>query len=44
MIGPVLTDVMGEVLAHYGDTRVEEAVAAYRRDYGDVGLYNVALL
>ncbi len=42
VIGPVLTDVMGEVLAHYGDTRVEEAVAAYRRHYSDVGLYDVA--
>ena len=43
VIGPVLTDVMGEVLAHYGDTRVDEAVAAYRGHYGDVGLYDVAL-
>ncbi len=43
VIGPVLTDVMGEVLAHYGDTRVDEAVAAYRRHYGEVGLYDVAL-
>ena len=42
VIGPVLTDVMGEVLAHYGDTRVDEAVAAYRRHYGEVGLYDVA--
>ena len=43
VIGPVLSDVMGEVLAHYGDTRVDEAVAAYRRHYGEVGLYGVAL-
>ena len=43
VIGPVLTDVMGEVLAHYGDTRVDEAVAAYRDHYGNVGLYDVAL-
>ena len=43
VIGPVLTDVMGEVLAHYGDTRVDEAVAAYRRHYGAVGLYDVTL-
>ena len=43
VIGPVLTDVMGEVLAHYGDTRVDEAVAAYRGHYGEVGLYDVAL-
>ena len=41
VIGPVLTDVMGEVLAHYGDTRVDEAVAAYRGHYGEVGLYDV---
>ena len=42
VIGPVLTDVMGEVLAHYGDARVDEAVAAYRRHYGEVGLFDVA--
>ena len=42
VIGPVLTHVMGEVLAHYGDTRVDEAVAAYRRHYGEVGLFDVA--
>ena len=43
VIGPVLTDVMGQVLAHYGDTRVDEAVAVYRRHYGEVGLYDVTL-
>ena len=43
VIGPVLTDVMGQVLAHYGDTRVDEAVAAYRRHYGEVGLFDVTL-
>ena len=29
VIGPVLSDVMGIVLAHYGDTRVAEAILAY---------------
>ncbi|RYB02254.1 HAD hydrolase-like protein [Lichenibacterium ramalinae] len=42
VIGPVLGDVMGEVLAHYGDTRVDEAIAAYRRHYGETGIFGVA--
>jgi len=43
VIGPVLVDVMGEVLAHYGDMRVEEAIAAYRRHYAEIGIFGVAL-
>ena len=42
VIGPVLTDVMGDVLAHYGDTRVEAAIAAYRRHYGETGIFGVS--
>ncbi|TPG57498.1 HAD family hydrolase [Roseomonas nepalensis] len=37
VIGPPLDDVMGEVLAHYGDDRAAEAVAAYRADYNARG-------
>ena len=43
VIGPVITDVIGEVLAPYGDTRVDQAVAAYRRHYGASGIYDVKL-
>jgi len=43
VIGPVLEDIMGEVLAHYGDVRVEEAMAAYRRHYAEIGIFGVAL-
>lgn len=42
VIGPVLGDVIGEVLAHYGDTRVDEAVAAYRRHYAESGIFDLA--
>ena len=41
VIGPVLSDVMGIVLAHYGDARVDEAILAYRRHYADVGVVGV---
>lgn len=43
VIGPVLEDVMGVVLAHYGDTRVAEAIAAYRRHYAESGIFDVSL-
>ena len=33
VIGPPLADVMGQILAHYGDDRAEEAIEAYRADY-----------
>jgi phosphoglycolate phosphatase len=39
VVGPAMNDVMAEVLAHYDDTRVHDAVAAYRRHYGTVGLF-----
>ncbi len=42
VIGPVLGDVMGTVLAHYGDDRVEAAIAAYRRHYAETGLFGAA--
>ena len=38
-IGPPLEDVMRTVLRSYGDDRVGEAVAAYRRHYGETGLF-----
>src|SRR5260370_9484576 len=37
IIGPPMDDVMRLLLAPYQDTRVSEAVAAYRRHYGDRG-------
>jgi phosphoglycolate phosphatase len=37
-IGPPLEDVMRFLLEARGDDRVDEAVAAYRRHYGDSGL------
>lgn len=43
VVGPPMEDVMGGLLAHYGDTRVEQAVAAYRAHYGEVGLFDNAV-
>ena len=43
VIGPVMADVMPHVLAHYGETRVEEAIATYRRHYGGGGLFDATL-
>jgi phosphoglycolate phosphatase len=37
LIGPPLEDVLRVLLQSYGDDRVGEAVAAYRRHYGDSG-------
>ena len=37
-IGPPLEEVMQTLLQPYGDDRVGEAVAAYRRHYGESGL------
>ncbi len=39
VIGPPMDDVMRFLLAPYGDDRVVEAVAAYRADYGENGLF-----
>jgi phosphoglycolate phosphatase len=38
-IGPPLEDMMEILLRPYGDDRVGEAVAAYRRHYGESGLF-----
>ncbi len=38
-IGPPLEDMMQILLRSYGDDRVDEAVAAYRRHYGESGLF-----
>lgn len=40
IIGPPIDDVMRSLLEPYGDDRVSEAVAAYRADYGENGLFN----
>ena len=36
-IGPPLQDMLQALLQSYGDDRVDEAVAAYRRHYGESG-------
>jgi len=36
-IGPPLEDIMRLLLQSYGDDRVSEAVAAYRKHYGEIG-------
>ena len=40
VIGPPLDDVVGEVLGHYGDTRIAEGMAAYRQSYGETGMFD----
>ncbi len=40
VIGPPLDDVVGAVLAHYGDTRIAEGMAAYRQSYGETGMFD----
>ena len=39
IIGPPIDDIMRLLLEPYGDERVAEAVAAYRADYGQKGLF-----
>ena len=39
VIGPPMDDVMRFLLTPYDDDRVAEAVAAYRLDYGENGLF-----
>ena len=39
LIGPPIEEIMGALLSHYDDDRVEEGVAAYRADYGERGLF-----
>ena len=39
VIGPPMDDVMRFLLAPYDDDRVAEAVAAYRLNYGETGLF-----
>ena len=39
LIGPPIEDMMGVLLRPHGDTRIAEAVAAYRADYGEKGLF-----
>jgi phosphoglycolate phosphatase len=42
-IGPPMIDVATELLRRYGDTRAEEAAAAYRDYYGTTGLFEATL-
>jgi phosphoglycolate phosphatase len=42
-IGPPLGESIPRILAGYGDTRGEAAVAAYRRHYAAGGLFNATL-
>jgi len=42
-IGPPLEEIMQVLLRTYGDDRVDEAVAAYRRHYGEIGLLGSTL-
>src|SRR5258708_536679 len=37
VIGPPIEDIMQVLLHPYGDDRIDEAVAAYRRHYGESG-------
>jgi phosphoglycolate phosphatase len=39
VIGPPLEDAMRVLLQRFGDARVDDAVAAYRRHYGESGLF-----
>src|SRR5262245_8191913 len=39
VIGPPLEDMMAVLLQPFGDTRVTEAVTAYRQHYGEIGLF-----
>ena len=38
VIGPPLEDILQALLQPYGDDRIDEAAAAYRRHYGESGL------
>ena len=40
IIGPPIDDIMRLLLEPYADDRVAEAVAAYRADYGQNGLFD----
>ena len=39
VIGPPLEDILQALLRIYGDDRIDEAVAAYRRHYGESGIF-----
>jgi phosphoglycolate phosphatase len=40
IVGPPIEDIMRLLLEPYGDDRITEAVAAYRSDYGQRGLFS----
>ncbi|AQU88337.1 phosphoglycolate phosphatase [Komagataeibacter nataicola] len=39
VVGPPLEELIGHILAHYGDDRVHEAMALYRRHYESGGMH-----
>lgn len=39
VVGPPLEELIGHVLAHYGDDRVQEAMALYRKHYESEGMH-----
>jgi phosphoglycolate phosphatase len=43
VLGPPLRDVIAEVLAHYGDTRIAEGMAGYRQSYAETGMFDCAV-
>jgi len=40
VVGPPLSDLIGQVLAHYGETRVDLAITLYRHFYQEAGVPN----
>jgi phosphoglycolate phosphatase len=43
LIGPPLPQVIGRLLEHYGDDRIDAGLVAYRAHYGEVGLHQAVI-
>ena len=43
LIGPPLPQVVGRLLEHYGDDRIEAGLVAYRAHYGEIGLHQAVI-
>ena len=43
VVGPPMEEIIGRLLAHYGDTRNAEATALHRQHYGAGGMFENAL-
>jgi phosphoglycolate phosphatase len=43
LIGPPLPQVIGRLLEHYGDDRVDAGIVAYRAHYGEIGLHQAVI-